>query len=143
MPEPKKWKILNKRGFIKTDVITTSHMNVNFKEFFPEDHLNADYDGDHKAVDPVAVKDFVGRVEIMARVRDSRARAFLFWRFLTEWLIKQDAQVLEIEEAKCECGDTHEYYQAAWLMPVREDGWIRIEGGGRRHCKTPTTWQSA
>lgn len=131
MPEPKKWQILNKRGFVKTDVITTSYMNVNFKEFFPEDHLNADYDGDHKAVDPVAVKDFVGRVEIMARVRDSRARAFLFWRFLTEWLIKQDAQVLEIKEAKCECGDTHEYYQAAWLMPVREDGWIRIEGGGR------------
>ncbi len=138
MPESKKWQILNKRGFIRTNVIITRNVNVNFKEFFPADYLNEDYDGDHKTVDPVAVKDFVGRVEIMARVRDSRSRAFLFWRFLTEWLIKKDVQGLKIKEAKCECEDTHEYYQAAWLMPVRKDGWIRIEGGGRATVRPQT-----
>ena len=138
MPEPEKWQMLNKRGFIRTNVIITRNVNVNFKEFFPADYLNEDYTGDHKTVDPVAVKDFVGRVEIMARVRDSRSRAFLFWRFLTEWLIKKDVQGLKIKEAKCECEDTHEYYQAAWLMPVRKDGWIRIEGGGRATVRPQT-----
>ena len=135
MPEPEKWQILNKRGLIRTNVIITSTVNMNFKEFFPEDHLNDKYSGDHKTVDPVVVKDFVDRVEIMARVRDSRSRAFLFWLFLTEWLIKKDGQGLKIKKAKCECEDNHEYYQAAWLMPVRDDGWIRIEGGGRTSAR--------
>ena len=58
--------------------------------------------------------------------------------FSPSGLSKKDVQGLKIKEAKCECEDTHEYYQAAWLMPVRKDGWIRIEGGGRATVRPQT-----
>ena len=83
--------------------------SVNFGEFFPDEPLA---DGEHKTIDTVIVSDIVDREAIIARVRDSRPRALCFWRFLTEWLIKEDVRGLEIEKAACECGETHQYYQA-------------------------------
>ena len=60
----------------------------------------------------------------MARVRDSQARARLFWRFLTEWLVTRDPEGLEVRTANCECGANHGYFQAMWLVPVVRNNWV-------------------
>ena len=131
VPDLDTWRMLSKRGLIRVDMITTRKKYVSE---FRDETLTAD---DHETVDPVEVTDIVDREEIMRRVRDSRPRARLFWRFLTEWLIKKDVQGLQIEEATCKCDDIHQYYQAAWLESVRKDRWIRIAGKGDRrdHAK--------
>ena len=93
-------------------------------------------DKDHETNETIAgATDFVERVAIMDRVRNSRERAYLFWRFLTEWLIKMDNQYLEVEKAKCNsCGEDifHEYHLAAWLEPVRNNLWIQNNKDKRR-----------
>ena len=131
VPDLDTWRMLSKRGLIRVDMITTRKKYVSE---FRDETLTAD---DHETVDPVEVTDIVDREEIMRRVRDSRPRARLFWRFLTEWLIKKDVQGLQIEEATCKCDDIHQHYQAAWLESVRKDRWIRLAGKGDRrdHAK--------
>ena len=122
LPNPDTWRMLNEQNLVRMDMIITRTEKVNFKDFSPEEDLE---DKDHKAVDPITVTDIVKRVEIMERVSDSRPRAHLFWQFLTEQIIREANQGLEFKDALCECGVNHKYSPAAWLMPVRNNKWIR------------------
>ena len=100
--DPEEWQMLNQQGFVRTNVVTTTNKTVNFKDIYPEEGLP---DGDnHTTLHPISVTDVVERAGIMDRVTNSRSRALVFWRFLTEWLIKVDRQSLEIKKAKCVCG---------------------------------------
>ena len=124
VPDPEIWQMLKQHGFIRGAVVTTANKVVNFKDIYPEEALP---DGDnHTTLHPISVTDVVERAGLMDRVSNSRSRALVFWRFLTEWLIKVDRQSLEIKKAKCMCGSVHEYYPAEWLMPVRNNRWIRL-----------------
>ena len=121
MPELDVWQMLSGRGYVRTDVVVNSNRSLG--DFLPDEP-----EGEHKTVDAVAVTDIIllarDRVGVMARVRDSQARARLFWRFLTEWLITRDPQGLELTTADCECGANHRYYPAMWLVPIVRNGWV-------------------
>ena len=126
---PDTWRILNEQRLVNMGILYCyrSKKQVNLKEFSPD--VDRD-EGAHIALID-SVTDVVKRAEIMDRVSNSRERAFLFWRFLTEWLIKKDVHALELKEANCECGGIHEYYSGAWVMPVRNNSWIRLEENRR------------
>ncbi len=120
VPDLNVWQVLNKRGLIKTNVV------INKEERFSRFYANDPLEGkDHRTAKPVALTDITDRTKIMEDVRNSRFRAGLFWRFLTEWLVKEDTCGLEPAEAECECGQTHRYFPASWLVPLRENNWIR------------------
>ena len=121
LPDPEAWKHLDQQGLIKGNVIIQRD-ETDFKLLSPEVYGD---DKDHETTEPVRVTDFVERVAIMKQVRDGSERALQFWKFLTEWLIKENGQGLEIKEAKCRCGAFHKYYPAAWLETVRNYAWIR------------------
>ncbi len=124
VPEPDAWQMLSDGGFIRRNIIITTNKAVNFKDIYPEEALP---DGDnHVTADSISVTDIVERAGIMDRVSNSRSRALVFWRFLTEWLIKEDPQGLETTEAKCVCGSVHKYHPTEWLIPVRNNRWIRL-----------------
>ena len=135
VPELSTWRALEEKGIVRMEVVLKKTMT--FGSFFPSEPLPH---GAHKTVDPVEVTDIINRPDIMARVRTSRSRALLFWRFVVEWLAKRDARGLEIHEASCGCGERHKYYRAAWLEPLRRgsESWIRLEGDKRY----PVTAQS-
>ena len=117
------WQMLSEKGYVRTDVVIRSDKSV--VDFLPDEPLA---DGDHSTIDAVTVTDLVfltkDRDGIMARVRDSQVRARLFWRFLTEWLVTRDVGGLEYREAKCECGESHRYLRAMWLVPVVRNNWV-------------------
>ena len=123
MPEADGWQTLSGKGYLRTDVVVKSDKSLG--DFLPDEPLP---DGEHKTVNAVAVTDVVllarDRLGVMARVRDSQARARLFWRFLTEWLVARDPEGLEFETADCECGSSHKYYPAMWLVPVVRNNWV-------------------
>ena len=123
MPGVEIWQMLSGKGYVRTDVVVNSDKSLG--DFLPDEPLP---DGEHKTVDAVAVTDVVllarDRVGIMARVRDSQARARLFWRFLTEWLVTRDPEGLEVRTTNCECGANHSYFQAMWLVPVVRNNWV-------------------
>ncbi len=124
---PGAWEQLDKHDLIRKSMIITRN-ETDLKTLSPD--INQD-EGTHETTHCITVTDVVEWKAIMRRVSVSRSRAFLFWRFLTEWLIKEHGQGLEMQKAPCTCEeDTHEYYPAAWLIPLRENNWIRL---GNKH----------
>ena len=130
VPDSKTWRVLAEQGFVRTNIVVTNE--VNFNKFYPDHPLREEVS--HKTDTPVTVTDIVGRVEIIEDVRNSQSRARRFWYFLTEWLVQKDRQALEIKEAKCQCGETHRYFPAEWIEPLRERNWVRL--GDKRHHAT-------
>ena len=123
MPGANVWQTLSGHGYVRTDVVVSG--NKSHGDFLPDE---PSAEAEHKTVEAVALTDLVlltkDRVGVMARVRDSQARARLFWRFLTEWLISRDSEGLELKTADCECESSHRYYPAMWLVPVVRNSWV-------------------
>ena len=123
IPDVEVWKTLSDKGLVKTDVAVNSNKPIG--AFLPDEPLP---DGEHITVNPVPVTDLLfltrDRVGIMARVRDSQERARLFWRFLTEWLVGRNPQDLQPLSTSCECGDSHHYLPARWLIPIVRNSWV-------------------
>ena len=129
LPDLDVWQKLDEaENLVRRDVVTVR--SVDLKQAFMSEPLP---DGSHEAVHPVEVTDIVNRAEIVGRVRSSRQRALLYWRFVVEWLVNHDSEGLEIQQVDCECEQAHGFYRAAWLEPLRSGGdrWIRLEGDKR------------
>lgn len=131
---PDIWKMLDdEKKLIRWNMIICRD-EADLKVLSPNPEVYEDNKTEHKAKHPISVTDIVELEKVLKEVvYDSRERGYKFWRFLTEWLVNKDIQGLEIvsEGASCECGKTHEYYPAAWVMLVRKVNWIR--DGNPRH----------
>ena len=130
LPDIDTWQILAEQslGGLKIGISNL----VNFNKFYPDHPLREGVE--HRTAERVPITDIWRRADIMERVRDSQTRARLFWRFLTEWLSPKDLDSLEITQAKCECGEEHRYYPAAWIEPLRESAWVRQSNDARTYA---------
>lgn len=136
VPDPDVWQELDKQGFLKRSVMITK--NVHFDTFLPDEPLTEEEEEEeHVTTECVDVTNiaFLTRddIGIMARVRQNQHLARMFWRFLTEWLIRHDPKGLEINTALCDCEKHHKYYPAEWLVPLVRNKWVPL--GKRRADK--------
>ena len=133
LDSPAVWSALDQRRFLRTSVLYTRSVPLPFDEFLPDEPLPDGDEGkvEHKVDGTVEVTDvaFLSTrdIGILSRVRQSRNRAQLFWDFLTLWLAVEDAQGLEAQESMCVCGSRHQYYPAAWLVPLVRIQWVPLE----------------
>ena len=136
-PDNDVWVALEEQRLCRLGAIIKRQVYLD--AFAPAEPLT---DDDHKTSKAVDVTDigFLARDEIgiMARVRQSQRLARIFWQFLTEWMIVHDPKGVEIQKAKCDCGDEHQYYPAEWLVPVQRNRWVPL-GADKRG---PVTAQS-
>ena len=127
VPDSETWDTLAQMGFVRNSVIVKDE--VHLARFRPDDLSDED---DHRTSERVPVTDVAfmtsADIGIMARARQSRPRARLFWRFVTEWLIAKDPDGLEVCQATCVCNEEHGYYPAEWIAPLHENKWIPKEG---------------
>ena len=134
LPSPDTWRMLDdEKKLIRWNMLICRD-EADLKMLSPDPEVYEDNKTEHKATHPIRVTDIVELEKILKEVvYDSRERGYKFWQFLTEWVVNKDIQRLEIvsEGAPCECGQTHEYYPAAWVMLVRKVNWIR--DGTPRH----------
>ena len=133
--DPDAWRMLEEQRFVRTDVLITSDRN--FGDFLPDESL-LEPDVVHRTDHAVTVTDIVylskDDIGIMDRVRQSRRLAHIFWRFLTEWLVEHDSEGLDARKAPCEgCEETHQYFQAAWLVPLVKNRWVPL--GSRKTAR--------
>ena len=122
------WQKLVGKGYVQLDVVITSEEYCG--DFLPDEPLPDVNDVEHETSRMVERTDIVflqrDRIGIMERVRSSPTRARLFWKFLTEWLIVRDPEGVTVKEAKCDCDNWHNYYPAAWLVPLVKNRWVPI-----------------
>ena len=127
LPNVEEWQSLIQQSIVRQSPIVYGSMSVN--RFYPDYPLPED--SEHQTVEQVTVIDIWNRSGVMDRVRDSQERGSLLWRFLTEWLLVENPESLEITRAECDCGYSHRYYPAAWIESIREHYWIRLPNDRR------------
>ena len=143
IPDIDIWQMLCEQNFIRRNMIRRWDGLTDLKPFSPEIYENEDDGGDHESEDAFSAIVVVAWEPIMDRVRNSRDNAYLFWRFLTEYLIKYliektGSANLEEKFAQCKfCGKIHKYYPSIWLKAVRTNKWIR-DGGPRFRADAPS-----
>lgn len=123
LPAADDWALLKQLGYVRTEVVVKAKGQLN--DFLPD---RSRLEGPHATADAVEISDIAflskDRIGVMARVRDSQERARLFWRFLTEWMVRHDSDGLELNVAACTCGEEHRYFGAAWLAPLVKNIWV-------------------
>ena len=123
------WSVLENRTFLRRTVLY-SHRKA-LSDFLPEEPMPDD-GKEHTAHDPVEVTEvaFLTKTDVgvMSRVRQSRRRARLFWSFLTQWLVVNDKHAFQTKETQCVCESGHRYFPAAWLVPIKRNQWVPLEG---------------
>ncbi len=136
IPDANVWQTLAGLDIVRTSIMASRKFSP---RFLPDEPLPKSAEGaEHRAreeVDLTYVVYLRGRGRAIERAGRSLRRACLFWRFVTEWLVVNDAQGLETNTAACTCGDDHYYYQSRWLVTVVENSWVPL--GNDRHA-TPT-----
>ena len=136
--EPDAWKELDNRHLIKSERIIIDDESDDFKLFSPEVYEDEDDKKVHEANTPFPITDVLEWNEIMRNARGNQDNSYLFWRFLTEYIIKKDSLGLEEKSVKCtSCDKYHKYYPAAWLRTVRSNKWIRL-GDPRFRADAPS-----
>ena len=125
--KPDAWKEFDNRHLIKSERIIIDGESDDFKLFSPELYEDEDDKKVHEADTPFLTTDVLEWNEIMRNARGNQDNSYLLWRFLTEYLIKEDRPSLKEKGARCNiCGKVHKYYSAKWLKAVRSNKWIRL-----------------
>ena len=136
--KPDAWKELDNRHLIKSEKIIIDDKSDDLKLFSPEVYEDEDDKKNHEIDMPFYTTDILEWNEIMRNARSNRDNSYLFWRFLTEYIIKKDSLGLEEKSVKCKsCDKYHKYYPAAWLRAVRSNKWIRL-GDPRFRADAPS-----
>lgn len=135
VPDKDVWKVLEKQGFLRRDVIITKNLEIDFAKFLSDESWDEEENKRHETDGSFAVTDIAflnkNEVGIMERVRKSRPLAGKFWRFLTEYVVNRDACGLEMIEEDCSCGKRHRYFPAMWLVPLTKNKWVPLERSGQ------------
>lgn len=132
LDDPSVWNALEARRFLRTSVLYAR--SVRFREFLPDEPLPEGEDGqiEHETEDSVEATNVAflttSDIGVLARVRQSRKKAQLFWDFVTRWLAVEDPHGLAAQETMCVCGSPHHYYPAGWLVPLARNKWIPLKG---------------
>ena len=131
------WPRLAERGYVNESPLIETQRVV--RAFLPDEPLPDTEEtpaGSHKSTQELKVSDvafLVADKGVIDTARKSRKRATEFVRFLVEFAAEVDKRAFEVrDEVKCECGDTHKTYRAAWLAPVRRRRWVPLDASGRR-----------
>lgn len=132
LDDPSVWNALEERRFLRTSVLYAR--SVRFREFLPDEPLPEGEDGqiEHETEDSVQATNVAflttSDIGVLARVRQSRKQAQLFWDFVTRWLAVEDAHGLAAQATVCVCGSPHRYYPAGWLVPLARNKWVPLKG---------------
>lgn len=129
LPDEDTWTELEDAGLVRRSVIVREDARP---ERFLDSELSMENEHLARETVPVTKIAFMSKrdVGIMDRVRRSKPLAQTLWRFLTEWMVNEDGEGLQITTTNCVCGETHNYYPAEWIRPLVERTWV--PGDGRR-----------
>ncbi|MBA7641177.1 hypothetical protein ES703_48852 [subsurface metagenome] len=132
------WKQLEEQGYMRTSPLYKGKENID--GFLPDEPLQeVEKNKRHRALETCEVNmiTFLEKKDIglLDTSRKSKKRATALLKFLVEFVLQEDLIAFDQVEANCECGDSHHYYLAGWLIPLKHRQWIPI---GENKASVPT-----
>lgn len=129
------WRVLAEHGYVNVSPLIETKRGM--AVFVPDEPLpKADGTESHKSTQSMEVSHIAFLTEpdigLIDTARKSRTRAIEFIRFLVEFAVGADERAFEQLSVDCECGQSHEIYRAAWLVPLYDRRWVPMESNRRR-----------
>jgi len=122
------WKQIEEQGYLRTTPLYDKIENI--KCFLPDEPLPVVEDNGHSSSEAVEVSKIAFLREkdigILDTVRKSKKKAMSLVKFLLEFVLENDTRCFEKLESSCECGDSHRYYHAEWLIFLKHRQWVPI-----------------
>lgn len=138
------WRKLAAEGYVRLIPLFNTKRRVPFIPDEPLPVLEKEKKLKHRTKDAVEVsalaffeKDETG----LDAVRHSKTRAVNLLSFLANYVLEEDLGALNMINAECECGETHQYYRAAWLVPMWERQWVPLGNNKQSSASAETIAQ--
>jgi len=132
------WKQIEAQGYLRTTPLYIKIEKI--ESFLPDEPLPVIENKGHCTSEGVEVSKiaFLHKkdIGILDTVRKSRKKAMSLVKFLVEFALENDIRCFEKLESSCECGDSHRYYHAEWLIPLKHRQWVPI-GENKNVIPTP------
>jgi hypothetical protein len=126
-PDERFWTSVAKRGFVRLSPIYETTDDV--QDFVPDNTLTDDVS--HKSKSPVATTQIAflreKNVGLMDSARKSKSKCLALLRFLAAYLIRFDDSWSEHPDVNCECGKSHKYWKAGWIIPLKKNKWVYLD----------------
>jgi len=137
-PKTDLWEKIEAQGYLRTTPLYTKIENI--ENFLPDEPLPVIENKRHvtdKTVEVSKIAFLRGEdISILDTVRKSKKKAILLIEFLLQFALENDTRCFERLESICECGGSHSYYHAEWLIPLKHRQWVPI-GESKNASPTP------
>ncbi len=132
------WKQIEAQGYLRTTPLYAKKEKIEY--FLPDEPLPVIENKRHSTSEAVEVSKLAFLREtdigILDTVRKNKKKAMSLVKFLVEFALENDIRCFEKLESSCECGNSHRYYHAEWLIPLKHRQWIPI---GENKSARPTS----
>jgi len=124
-----RWKKLEAGGFVYLTPLFEGTSKVS--DFLPDEPLSeADVKAKPRSESPqlrTEIAFFTGDDKfVIDRARGSETRALMLIHFLLDFVLPNDPKAFEEIPVVCDNGQTHKFYRAGWLTPLRGRAWIPV-----------------
>lgn len=131
------WPKLAMQGLVRINPLYQSHKSVS--AFLPDEPLSDEEKVEHRSTSPVT-QSFIAYLRktdigLIDSARKSRTKSIQLFKFILQFVLKEDQAAFEAPEIECECGENHRYFRAGWLPPLKNLSWVSI---GRNRSSKPT-----
>ncbi len=123
------WKSLKEHDYVLCSPIF--HAEQKIKDFLPDEPLQeTDDEESRKSSEPVLVSKIAflrtDDIGILNTIRGSKRKSVRFLEFLVYAVLENDQDALDKAQVVCENEETHTYYKAEWLVPLKRRKWLPI-----------------
>jgi len=126
-PEKELWARAANQGYVRLSPIYEIEEDV--QDFVPDNTLTDDTT--HKSKNPLTTTQIAflreKNVGLMDSARKSKSKSIAMLRFLAGYLIRSDNSWNEHPTVECECGKSHKYWKAGWVIPLKKNKWVYLE----------------
>lgn len=124
------WANLASYGYVRTSPLYASSEQIS--RFLPDEPLPETVKGEnHQTTDVVDTNQiaFLTKkdVGLIDTARKSKSKALGLLNFLVSFILTEDPGAFIPSESDCECGKSHRYYPAGWLIPLRDRRWVPLD----------------
>ncbi len=125
------WAKLAARGYLRTTLLYTKSERID--TFLPEGTMPESEEGiSHRTAEKVKVSKIAfltaDDIGLLPTVRKSKVKAVQLLRFLVQYMVEEDSTGFDVLQVDCECGISHRYYRAGWLIPLKTRQWVPLGG---------------
>jgi hypothetical protein len=124
------WDFLYRNEFIYSEPIFEELTRLDYQIIFSEDTEQKEHQLDPIMCSKIAYLDQPKDKGIIDRIRRSKPRSILFFKFLLSCVLDRDTRWQQSAQVACECGSSHSVFPSHWFYYTKSRKWVPLANNG-------------